>query len=177
MQNLPAPATSPEPRARGPNRNGWTAARQAAFIEALGLTTSVKAAAERVGMTPQSAFWLRRQAGAEQFSEDWDAALAIAWEQVEATALDRVLNGETLTFEQEGSRFTRHRPCAPSLLIHMIGRAVLAREKAEVLRRQPDPDKVDEFRREIRRLAATNLENRLKSENHENLKPDETISD
>lgn len=58
--------------------DGWTPARQIAFIGALGVTGSVLAAARRVSMARESAYRLRRRPGAESFSAAWDAALGKA---------------------------------------------------------------------------------------------------
>ncbi len=54
---------------------GWSAARQAAFLAALAITRSVKEAAERVGMSRESAYRLRRREDAASFAEAWDKAL------------------------------------------------------------------------------------------------------
>lgn len=109
----------------------WTADRQAAFITALADTASVTVAAERVGMTPQSAYWLRRLPEAADFRAAWEAAMALAWTRVEATALERAINGEVEEIERDGVVITRRRPCAAPLMIHMVDRAMAAREKAE----------------------------------------------
>jgi len=55
--------------------DGWTPARQAAFLGALALTRSVRAAARRVGMARETAYRLRRRAGAGSFAAAWDAVL------------------------------------------------------------------------------------------------------
>jgi hypothetical protein len=67
------PAFSPVPlRAR---TDGWTPARQAAFLGALAVTGSVCEAARRVGMSRQSACRLRKRPGAGSFAAAWDAVL------------------------------------------------------------------------------------------------------
>ena len=58
--------------------DGWTPARQAAFLAALALTRSVAQAARRVAMARESAYRLRRRQGAESFAAAWDAALGRA---------------------------------------------------------------------------------------------------
>jgi hypothetical protein len=68
-----APAFVPVPL-RG-RRDGWTPARQARFLGALAETRSVLAAARKVGMARETAYRLRRRAGAESFAAAWDAAL------------------------------------------------------------------------------------------------------
>jgi hypothetical protein len=56
--------------------DGWTAARQRAFIAALRARPCIEAAARAVGMSRESAYRLRRHAGAESFVAAWDAAMA-----------------------------------------------------------------------------------------------------
>lgn len=67
------PAFAPVPlRVRG---DGWTPARQAAFLGALAETRSVSAAARRVNMARETAYRLRRRAGAQSFAAAWDAVM------------------------------------------------------------------------------------------------------
>ena len=61
------PAFTPVPR-KCQRHDGWTPERQRAFIERLADYGSVRAAANAVGMTPESAYQLRRQPGAEPFA-------------------------------------------------------------------------------------------------------------
>ncbi|QDK34750.1 hypothetical protein [Sphingomonas sp. IC081] len=69
-RHLRVPAFSPVPlRARA---DGWTAARQAAFLGALAETGSVREAAARAGMTRETAYRLRRRPGAGSFAAAWD---------------------------------------------------------------------------------------------------------
>ncbi len=56
-------------------RDGWSAARQCAFLAHLYLTGSVSAAARTVGMSRESAHRLRRSAGAASFARAWDHVL------------------------------------------------------------------------------------------------------
>src|SRR6188472_1775779 len=57
--------------------DGWTADRQARFIGLLAETGSVAEAARRVGMGRESAWRLRRNAGAGSFAHAWDAIVAL----------------------------------------------------------------------------------------------------
>lgn len=57
--------------------DGWSAARQGAFIGWLAQTGSVAQAAARVGLSRESAHRLRRRPDAGSFAAAWDAALAI----------------------------------------------------------------------------------------------------
>lgn len=55
--------------------DGWTPARQTAFLAHLAITRSVSAAARRVRMARETAYRLRRKPGAESFAAAWDAVL------------------------------------------------------------------------------------------------------
>lgn len=80
-----APASRPSRRARRRPRipafvpvplrsraDGWTPWRQAGFLVALARSGSVRAAARVVGMARETAYRLRRRAGAESFAAAWD---------------------------------------------------------------------------------------------------------
>lgn len=67
------PAFHPVPV--GKRHDGWTPARQAAFIGMLYQTRSVAAAARAVGMGRESAYRLRKRPGAAGFAAAWDAAM------------------------------------------------------------------------------------------------------
>ena len=58
-----------------PRADGWTPRRQADFIGYLAQTGSVQAAARAVSMGRESAYRLRKRAGAAGFAAAWDAAL------------------------------------------------------------------------------------------------------
>lgn len=83
MKTYPAPTVSrrvpafhPVPlRARA---DGWTPLRQAEFLGHLASTRSVSAAARAVGMARETAYRLRRRAGAEGFAAAWDAVMGAA---------------------------------------------------------------------------------------------------
>ena len=55
--------------------DGWTAQRQATFLVALARTRSVLSAARAVGMARETAYRLRRRAGADSFAATWDVVL------------------------------------------------------------------------------------------------------
>ncbi|WP_373490306.1 hypothetical protein [Parasphingorhabdus sp.] len=58
--------------------DGWTPLRQAEFLGYLAETRCIKTAAERVGMSRESAYRLRRKPGAEEFVAAWDVILGVA---------------------------------------------------------------------------------------------------
>ena len=86
------PTFTPVPRLRA-RHDGWTPERQTGFIEKLADYGSVRAAANAVGMTPESAYYLRRQPEADGFARAWQAALDLGIAKVEDTAMERALNG------------------------------------------------------------------------------------
>ncbi len=86
------PAFTPVPRQRQ-RFDGWTPARQKAFIDALSDTGSVKAAAHAVNMSAEGAYHLRRQPGAEEFAAAWDAALDHRIEILRDAVMERAIHG------------------------------------------------------------------------------------
>jgi hypothetical protein len=59
-------------------RDGWTPARQHTFIKALSQGYRTGRAAQRVGMSRQTAYALRQRPGAESFAAAWNAAVDAA---------------------------------------------------------------------------------------------------
>jgi hypothetical protein len=70
------PEFNPVPR-KVQRHDGWTPERQRAFIAALADTGCVAIAARMVNMSPESAYQLRRQPGAESFRAAWNAAQSL----------------------------------------------------------------------------------------------------
>lgn len=68
--HIRVPAFAPVPVR--PRKDGWTPARQAAFLGALAETGSVEAAARCVGLSRESAYRLRAKPGAGSFAAAWD---------------------------------------------------------------------------------------------------------
>lgn len=86
-----APAFIPaSPRDR---RDGWTPEKQVAFIEALAECACVTEACERVGLSPSTAYRLRRRVDAYSFRAAWDAALDYAVRRLSDAAFSRALHG------------------------------------------------------------------------------------
>ena len=88
----PLPGFTPVPR-KVQRHDGWTPERQKAFIEALADTGSVSRAAAMVNMTPESAYMLRRQKGAEEFRRAWEAALDFGVARMKDIAFERAITG------------------------------------------------------------------------------------
>lgn len=68
----------PQPPPQRFRRDGWTPARQLAFLDALGRTGSVTGAAAAAGMSRESAYRLRRREASRLFAAAWDRVLASA---------------------------------------------------------------------------------------------------
>lgn len=82
--------TTPE---NGTRHDGWTPARQAAFLRELAATHNVSAAARSVGMSRQSAYQLRTRLREGPFGKAWEAAFVTRFDVLAEAALDRALNG------------------------------------------------------------------------------------
>ncbi|WP_305095806.1 hypothetical protein [Croceibacterium aestuarii] len=86
------PAFTPVPVK--PRHDGWTPARQKAFIGALADTGSVSRAARYVNMSPEGAYYLRRRPGAEGFRRAWEAALDLGVQRLKDIAYERAIDGQ-----------------------------------------------------------------------------------
>jgi len=94
LQDMPLAelAFTPVPvRAR---HDGWTPARQTAFIHRLALCGSVSTAARAVGVTRKSAYRLRERPGAGSFAGAWDNALAMGQSKRVDHAIEQAIAGE-----------------------------------------------------------------------------------
>jgi hypothetical protein len=87
------PDFEPVPR-RSPRHDGWTPERQRAFVAALADTGCVSIAARMVNMSPEGAYLLRRQPGAEGFRRAWEAAQGLGLQAVKDEAFDRAMRGQ-----------------------------------------------------------------------------------
>jgi len=73
--------------------DGWTYARQHAFLEALKDSGNVGRAAAVVGKSASSAYRMRGRPGSDVFDHGWRAAQAMAYHRLRDIALDRIDNG------------------------------------------------------------------------------------
>jgi hypothetical protein len=124
----PAPVPEPsspldfEPVAVEWRSAGWTPERQRAFIEELADCGVVREAAARVGMTEQSAYRLRRRAGAEAFSIAWEAALQIGVDRLRSVAYERAIVGTPRSHYYHGEKVGEDRVYSDRLLIYLLSR-------------------------------------------------------
>ena len=73
--------------------DGWTPVRQVEFLVALSETACVEDACRAVGMSPASAYALRRRIEAAAFRAAWDSALDYGVRRLADAALSRALHG------------------------------------------------------------------------------------
>jgi hypothetical protein len=73
--------------------DGWTPARQAAFLRALATTHNISAAARAAGMTRQAAYALRARLKGQPFDLAWDAAFQSSFDALAEAAMERALDG------------------------------------------------------------------------------------
>ena len=97
--DLPASSFQPSPE----RHDGWTAQRQAAFLEALAATHSVSAAARQVGLSRQSAYKLRARLRGQPFDLAWEAAFRTAYDALLEAAMERAINGVEVPHFHEGA--------------------------------------------------------------------------
>lgn len=92
-----------------PRHDGWTAERQVLFIEALAATKCVDEACRRVGMSDTSAYELRNRPCGAAFRKAWDMALEIKLDRVEASAIERSINGVPRPIFYKGEQVGEYR--------------------------------------------------------------------
>jgi hypothetical protein len=137
---LVIPAFTPVPRKY--RHDGWTAERQRAFIEALADTGSVKAAAKRINMSPEGAYYLRRQPGAETFRAAWEAALDHGVQRLTDIALDRALEGVPVPVFWRGEQVGEKRWFNDRLLMFLLKHHLPSRYGADLPRGTLHPDTI-----------------------------------
>lgn len=159
---MSASTPSPQSPALRPQHNGWSARRQQRFLDHLASHGSVAAAARHVGMSRQSAYWLRRQPCGADFARSWDAAVAEVERWIVDMAMDRMLDGEEEVVERDGvTMAVRRRPCdARLLLFHLkrmerreVAAAAVAAAEAAVARNRYESSQVSKLRAELWALA------------------------
>ncbi len=130
--------TPAEPRAR---RDGWTAARQRAFIGALADCGSVTTAAGIVKLTPRSAYTLRRHPTAWAFRHAWDRAMEHATRIAADEATARAISGTVVPHYYKGERVGEHVRHNDQLVLRLLA----ARDPYRFAAR-PDPDRAEQWR-------------------------------
>lgn len=140
-----------------PAEAGWTQEMRARFLEKLGESSNVSAAARSIGRSTASAYALRHRDPA--FAKDWAVALERGYCELEMLLLRKALKGvqrtETVTEErekEEGSSGFRRVRTLREYPLQMAERLLIAHRRAvtEYRDRQggDTPDR-DQLRREI----------------------------
>ncbi|URW74560.1 hypothetical protein M9980_08205 [Sphingomonas donggukensis] len=109
-----------EPVPRKYRHDGWTVERQRAFIAALAETGSVKAAAGRINMSPEGAYYLRRQPGAESFAAAWEVALDHGVQSLADIAIERAREGVPVPVFWKGEQVGEKRWYNDRLLMFIL---------------------------------------------------------
>lgn len=115
----PVPDFTPVQRAKL-RHDGWTPARQRAFIAALAETGSVTEAAARVGKSTYGAYALRRAPGAESFERAWSAALDDGIRRLASIAFTRATDGVAIPLMHGGKQVGERRVYSDQLLTFML---------------------------------------------------------
>ena len=84
--------------------DGWTPARQTAFIHRLALCGSPGASARAVGKSRESAYRLRARPGASAFAAAWDKALDWGRSRAVDLGMERAIIGEAVPVMYRGRR-------------------------------------------------------------------------
>ena len=139
------PLVDYEPVAQRARFDGWSPQRQRQFLLALAESACVAEAARAVGMSPSSAYALRRRADAQTFRDAWNVALDYAFHRLSEAAFARAMNGvATPVFfqgEQIGERRRYDERLTQFLLRHRDIRYATF-PIGVALDPQPDPGKV-----------------------------------
>ena len=146
------PTFTPVPRI-SPRHTGWTPERQLGFIEALADLGSVRAAANAVGMTPESAYMLRRHEQAGTFRKAWEAALDRGVERLEDAAMERALNGVEVPVYSYGKLVGTRRVFNDRLLMFILRNRASQRFAEHAGRALTPAQQKAQAEREKRKLA------------------------
>src|SRR6185437_9714693 len=106
-----------------PRSDGWSPAKQRAFIEELADCGIVREAAARVGMTEQTARRLRRRADAATFNIAWEAALQLGADRLRSVAFERAVEGVIKPHFYHGELVGEERVYDNRLLLALLARA------------------------------------------------------
>lgn len=141
---------TPQPRRRAQRHDGWTPKRRKTFLETLGETANVRAAALKAGKSACGVYALRRRDAA--FARAWDDALSGAMDELEAIALDRVRNGVEKTVVRGSGTKVTIREYSDRLLMFMLSRR-RPEAYAAIVGDETEDDELDLYR-EVEARAA-----------------------
>ncbi|RDC60698.1 hypothetical protein HME9302_01913 [Alteripontixanthobacter maritimus] len=116
------PAAPSKPAKR---HDGWTLAKQAAFLRQLSATHSVTEAAKSVSMSRQSAYRLRSRLKGQAFDLAWEVAFHHSYDVLAHAALDRALNGVEVPVYFQGEQVGSYRKYDERLTVALLGKTTL----------------------------------------------------
>lgn len=102
-----APSFTPVPVR--PRHDGWTPAKQVAFVEALAATACIEEACRAVGMSPRAFYDLRARPDAGSFRTAVEAALDLGTHRIADAMMGRALNGEVTPIFYKGEQIGERR--------------------------------------------------------------------
>lgn len=132
--------------------DGWTADRQRAFIAALADCGSITLASRAVGVTPQSAYRLRRHPKGKGFAHAWDTALRCASGRLVSLAYERAITGTRKQYWREGKLVGETVQPSDALLMFLLARTDPYRYGSQVDRLPQFPDLASDARHAMPRL-------------------------
>jgi hypothetical protein len=142
LEDLPLEELAFAPVPVKPRRDGWSPARQLAFILRLALLGGVASAAKAVGMSRESAYRLRAHPGAASFAAAWDKAQGWGRGRAADIGTDRAIHGEKRDVYYRGRRVGEYVRHDNRLLIAALNRlpqpAMSLEEAGDTLRRLLD---------------------------------------
>nr|WP_315383031.1 hypothetical protein [uncultured Sphingomonas sp.] len=100
--------------------DGWTPARQRAFIAALAATGSVTAAARSINMAKEGAYMLRLHPQGAGFRAAWEAALTAGLDRLGDIALERAIDGVPVPVFYKGEQCGEKRWYNDRLLMFIL---------------------------------------------------------
>lgn len=103
--------------------DGWTSARQVAFLDTLAATGMVRHAAKAAGMSHEAAYNLRHRANGAAFRIGWDAALLMARARLADTLMERAIEGQKEMVVRDADAGTRtHRRHDNRMALSLLAR-------------------------------------------------------
>lgn len=115
------PETLPVPLRSAPIRHdGWTDTRRAKFLDVLGATANVRAAAQAARKAKATAYTLRKRD--PDFARAWEEAIAGAMDELEAVAYERARDGVEKIVVRAGGDKVTIREYSERLLMFMLSR-------------------------------------------------------
>ncbi len=132
--------------------DGWSAQRQRDFIAALADSGCITLACRAVGVSPQSAYRLRRHPKGKPFALAWDAALRCASVRLVSIAYERAIEGTRKQYWRDGKLIGETVNPSDALLMFLLTKSDPNRFGSQADRLPMFPDPAGDARAAIPRL-------------------------